>query len=132
MQPIIFRIWRSYRQHLCAGNVEEGGVDSCQGDSGGPLTAHNTIVGVVSWGIGCAWAGRPGVYARVSEQMQFLCNQNITEACGQEQPEEPDTTDAPDTTEAPDTESPVHPDPSSCNLAWVADGICDARNNHAG
>merc|ERR1712038_1684829 len=112
---------------LCAGNVEEGGVDSCQGDSGGPLTTHNTIVGVVSWGIGCAWAGRPGVYARVSEQMQFLCDQEITEACGQEQPEEPDTTEEPEMPEEPE-----NPDPSTCNLAWVADGICDARNNHAG
>merc|ERR1712038_2109972 len=106
---------------LCAGNVKEGGVDSCQGDSGGPLTAHNTIVGVVSWGIGCAWAGRPGVYARVSEQMQFLCDQGVTEACGQEQSEEQDT-----------TEVPVNPAAQSCNLAWVANGKCDAQNNHAG
>jgi trypsin len=50
---------------LCAYRVG-GGVDACQGDSGGPLVRGNTQYGVVSWGIGCAGRGAPGVYARVA------------------------------------------------------------------
>lgn len=41
------------------------GKDTCQGDSGGPLVANNTLVAVVSWGIGCAKKGNPGVYTSV-------------------------------------------------------------------
>lgn len=46
------------------------------GDSGGPLTAiidgQTTLVGIVSWGRGCAEAGYPGVYAEVSYFQQWV------------------------------------------------------------
>lgn len=46
------------------------GKDSCQGDSGGPAisTVGTTkyLVGVVSWGYGCADPRYPGVYSNVS------------------------------------------------------------------
>jgi len=54
------------------------GKDSCQGDSGGPLIikgANNTSdiqIGVISWGLGCADFGFPGVYALVHTSMTFI------------------------------------------------------------
>lgn len=56
---------------LCAGYAA-GGKDACYGDSGGPLTmvdpatGVNTLIGVVSWGEGCAVANKYGVYSKVS------------------------------------------------------------------
>ena len=53
---------------ICAGGVE--GEDSCQGDSGGPLTYksgdQHVLIGDVSYGDGCAQAGKYGVYGRIS------------------------------------------------------------------
>ncbi|GHD90784.1 S1 family peptidase [Streptomyces naganishii] len=50
---------------VCAG-YSSGGVDTCQGDSGGPLFIGGVLAGITSWGNGCAEAGYPGVYTRLT------------------------------------------------------------------
>ncbi|EDW10698.1 trypsin theta [Drosophila mojavensis] len=50
----------------------EKNKDACQGDSGGPLVANNQLVGIVSWGYGCASKLLPGVYANVAALRSWI------------------------------------------------------------
>lgn len=64
---------------LCAG-VDNGGKDACQGDSGGPLIINwndkdpttQYLVGVTSWGIGCARAGKLGVWINIASVLPWI------------------------------------------------------------
>ena len=61
---------------VCAGDGN-GGEDSCQGDSGGPLIMTNSdgeyeLIGIVSWGYGCAEAQYPGVYSKIHSRLDWF------------------------------------------------------------
>ena len=102
---------------LCAG-LMSGGKDACQGDSGGPLVAVNpsndrmTLIGVVSWGFGCADADALGIYAEVSHFTGWL-NQQMPDlnSCP------PD--DSPTTTQPPTTTTTTQPTTTTTEASMV-------------
>lgn len=60
---------------ICAGIQDLGGKDSCQGDSGGPLFLPGetpSLVGIVSYGDGCAQKQKAGVYTRVASFIDWI------------------------------------------------------------
>ncbi len=61
---------------ICAG-YPEGQKDACYGDSGGPLIVRDAegvvkLVGVVSWGEGCARPNKYGVYSKVNAVVDWI------------------------------------------------------------
>lgn len=70
-----YPFWLDPGTEVCAG-YKQGGKDACYGDSGGPLMVPDgggmLLVGIVSWGEGCARAGKPGVYAEVAAVSDWI------------------------------------------------------------
>ncbi|KAJ0171048.1 hypothetical protein K1T71_013247 [Dendrolimus kikuchii] len=65
------------RSMMCAGLLDVGGKDACQGDSGGPVIYQGVVVGITSWGYGCAEPVYPGVNARVASYTNWI-NSTVT------------------------------------------------------
>merc|ERR1712083_895887 len=95
-----------------------------QGDSGGPFICRDNgkavLTGVVSFGIGCAWADYPGVYARVTAVLDWV---KANMGSGSPPPPGPPPP-------GPTTVGPTDV-PSECADSWIGDNYCDDENNNA-
>ncbi|XP_068208577.1 trypsin-like [Palaemon carinicauda] len=75
-QNLRYKPYEITHNMLCAGYLN-GGTDSCHGDSGGGLLWQGRdgkmdVIGVVSWGQGCARRGYPGIYTRVTNYLNWI------------------------------------------------------------
>jgi len=104
-------LWFYDTYDVCAGYFS-GGIDSCQGDSGGPLVvwdgAKYVLLGVTSWGNGCARPNSPGVYADLSS------NWLSSDVCMW--------------ISQPTSVAVTRVDATSINVAWSPAGPCPDRN----
>ena len=73
---------------FCAGYTDGTPRDTCQGDSGGPLFVHCSeddsivLVGIASWGYGCAASVTPGIYTKVKAYADWVTSVTDVENVG--------------------------------------------------
>ncbi|HEY1238652.1 MAG TPA: serine protease [Solirubrobacterales bacterium] len=134
---------------VCAGHLE-GGVDTCNGDSGGPLESAlegggYRLVGITSWGFGCAESAAPGVYTRIAqaapgglrddvvakvaelETTYSLTPENIVGSGGQPLVRPPDDPPPPPTTSEPIPVTPTPPSPPTAPAPRARDPFAKCR-----
>lgn len=66
-------LYTVHKEQICT-QVKGGGKDTCQGDSGGPLVLRESdeLIGVTSFGWGCAQPDQGGVFTAVSHYQSWI------------------------------------------------------------
>ncbi|KAL6435778.1 hypothetical protein ACFW04_005575 [Cataglyphis niger] len=59
------------KEMLCAVNATRPS-ETCQGDLGAPLVSEQTLIGILSYGLGCEIRTHPGVYTRISSYLSWI------------------------------------------------------------
>ncbi|CAF0979323.1 unnamed protein product [Rotaria sp. Silwood1] len=79
-----FPLISNAEMQFCASDLSAG-KDTCNGDSGGPLMMFTSsqqwvVVGITSYGYGCARPNFSGVYTRVVYYLDWIRSMNVTDA----------------------------------------------------
>ncbi|KAM0724861.1 Trypsin-1 [Formica fusca] len=59
------------KEMLCAVNATRPS-ETCQGDLGAPLVSEQTLIGILSYGLGCETRTHPGLYTRISSYLSWI------------------------------------------------------------